>query len=131
MEVINVLAAAAAGFVWGAAWYMTLARPWMKAAGIPMDDNGKPMGNGSPLPFVLSAVAMILVAGMMRHVFHTSGIVTLGGGLVAGLGIGLFFIAPWTMINNAYAGRPFRLTVIDGGYAVTGCALMGLVLSAF
>ena len=32
-------------------------------------------------------------------------------------------------IINAYAGRPFRLTVIDGGYAVIGCTLIGLVLA--
>jgi hypothetical protein len=71
---------------------------------------------------------MLLVAGFMRHVFAMSGIDTGMKGLVAGGGIGLFFIAPWIMINNAYGGRPFALTVIDGAYAVIGCGLMGLVL---
>jgi len=33
------------------------------------------------------------------------------------------------MINNAYTMRPFRLTVIDGGYAIIGCGLIGLVLT--
>ena len=31
-------------------------------------------------------------------------------GLMAGSGIGAFFITPWIMMNNAYAGRPFKLT---------------------
>ena len=34
----------------GAAWYMTLARQWVKAAGIPVDAAGKAKGNGSPSP---------------------------------------------------------------------------------
>lgn len=33
------------------------------------------------------------------------------------------------MINNAYGMRPFKLTVIDSGYAIFGCAIMGAVLT--
>jgi len=131
MGYISVLVAAAAGFAFGAAWYMTLAKPWMQAAGIKMTADGKPDGDGSPLPFVLSAIAMVLVAGMMRHIFALSDIDTLGKGLTSGLGVGLFFISPWIMINNAYAGRPFNLTLIDGGYATFGCGIIGLVLTLF
>jgi hypothetical protein len=128
MGVISVLAAAAAAWIFGAVWYMSLAKPWMRAAGIPMTPEGKPAGNGSALPFLLSAVAMLLVAGMMRHIFTMSGLASFGAGVVSGLGIGAFFIAPWIMINNAYAMRPFRLTLIDGGYAVFGAAIIGGVL---
>ncbi|WP_136636064.1 DUF1761 domain-containing protein [Pseudooceanicola onchidii] len=131
MGVIAVLVAAVAGFAMGAVWYMTLAKPWMAAAGIPVDENGKPQGNGSPLPFVISFVAMILVAGMMRHMFAMAGIDGAGKGLVAGLGIGLFFITPWITMNYAYAMRPRNLAVLDGGYAVLGCAVIGLVLGLF
>ncbi|WP_435259288.1 DUF1761 domain-containing protein [Thioclava sp. FR2] len=129
MGFLSVLVAAAAAWGFGAAYYMTLSKPWMQAAGIAMDENGKPKGNGSPLPFVLSAIAMVVVAGMMRHILSMAGIGTAGGGLIAGLGIGAFFIAPWIMINNAYAMRPAMLTVIDGGYAIAGCAIIGLVLT--
>ena len=129
MGFVAVIVVAAAGFMFGAIWYMALAKPWMQAAGIKMTPEGKPDGNGSPLPFVLSAIAMLLVAGMMRHIFALSGIDAAGEGLVSGLGIGLFFISPWIMINNAYGMRPFRLTLIDGGYATFGCGLMGLILT--
>lgn len=131
MGILSVLVAAAAAWLFGAAYYMTLSKQWIAATGMPVDENGKPIGNGSPLPFVLSALAMILVAGMMRHIFAASGVASFGAGLVSGLGIGLFFIAPWIMINNAYAMRSFKLTVIDGGYAVGGCAIIGAVLTLF
>ncbi|MAM63501.1 DUF1761 domain-containing protein [Maritimibacter sp. UBA3975] len=130
MEIINVIAAAAAAWIFGAVWYMALSKPWMRVSGVKVDEQtGRPAGGA--LPFILSAVAMVVVAGFMRHVFAMAGIGTIAEGLVAGLGVGLFFIAPWTLINNAYSGRPFLLTVIDSGYSVFGCAIIGAVLTAF
>jgi hypothetical protein len=131
MELLNIVAAAAGSWVFGAIWYMALSKPWMEAAGIPRDENGRPQGNGSPMPFVLSAICMIVVAGMMRHIFAMAAVESVGKGLMSGLGIGLFFIAPWVMINNAYGMKPFRLTLIDGGYAIIGCTIIGLILTLF
>jgi hypothetical protein len=130
MQILAVLVAALAGFAIGAAWYITLSKPWIRAAGITVDASGKPEG-GSALPFLVSGICMVLVAGMMRHIFAMSGIDTAGAGFVAGLGIGLFFIAPWTAMNYAYAMRPAMLALIDGGYAVLGCGAIGLVLGLF
>lgn len=131
MGFLSVIVAAAAAWLFGAVYYMALAKPWVAASGVAVDENGRPAGGMNPLPFILSAICMLLVAGMMRHIFSGSGVESLGAGLISGLGIGLFFIAPWIMINNAYAMRPFRLTLIDGGYAVAGCAIIGAVLTLF
>ena len=130
MEFFNVILAAVAGFAFGAVWYMKLSKPWVEAAGIEVDADGNPVDQ-SAMPFIMAGVAMLLVAGMMRHVFALAGIETIDKGLISGLGIGLFFISPWIMINNGYGGRPFKLTLIDGGYATFGCALMGAVLTVF
>ena len=130
MNFLAVIIAATAGFAFGAVWYGVLSKPWMDAVGLKLGADGRPEGS-SKTPFILAGIAMILVAGMMRHTFSLSGIDTTGKGLLSGLGIGLFFISPWIMINNGYAGRPFRLTLIDGGYATFGCAIIGLVLMLF
>ena len=130
MEILNVLAAAAASWVFGAVWYMALAKPWMAAAKITVDENGRP-ANDSALPYIMSAVAMILVAGMMRHILVMAGLEGIGKSATVGFGIGLFFISPWIMTNNAYGDRPFKLTLIDGGYAVFGCTIIGAVLAMF
>lgn len=127
MEIISVIVAAVGGFAFGAAWYMALSKQWVAASGIEVDENGRPT-NQSKTPFILAGIAMLLVAGMMRHTFAMSGIDTLAAGLVGGLGVGLFFISPWIMINNAYGDRPFNLTLIDGGYATFGCAVIGAIL---
>ncbi len=128
MGFVGVLAAGVAAWVFGAIWYSIFAKPWMADSGVPLGEDGNPVNRKSPTPYILSIIAMILVAGMMRHAFVTAEIDTLGAGLVGGLGIGLFFISPWIMINNGYSARPFRLTLIDGGYATFGCAVIGAVL---
>jgi len=132
MGFFAVIIAALAGFGVGvgAAWYIALAEPWMRAAGIERGPDGGP-ANRPALPFVMAGIAMNLVAGMMPHAFALSGIDTAGKGLVSGIGIGLFFISPWIMMNNGYSERSFKLTLIDSGYAVLGCAAIGLVLGLF
>lgn len=129
MEFVRVIAAAIGAFGFGAVWYMTMSKPWIAAAGIPVDANGRPQGNGSVMPFIVGFVAMILVAGMMRHIFARAGIVTPGAGLVAGLGIGAFLITPWVAMNYAFAMRKPALTVIDGVNSVVGAGIMGLILT--
>jgi hypothetical protein len=130
MGYLAVIVAALGGFAVGAVWYITLSRAWMDAAGIKLGPDGKPQG-GSAAPFAVSGVAMLVVAGFMRHIFTMSGIADPIPAAVGGLGIGLFFITPWLAMDYAYAGRPARLTFIDGGYAVVGCTVIGLILGLF
>ncbi|MHA3913509.1 DUF1761 domain-containing protein [Halovulum sp. GXIMD14793] len=83
-----------------------------------MDDNGRPK-DASPPPFLIAGICMILVAGMMRHIFTMAAIDGIGQGAVAGLRVGLFFITPWVAMNYAYAKRPRNLTP---GTAQSKCA---------
>lgn len=128
MAFVAVIVAALAGFAVGAIWYMSLSKPWLAAAGIKVDENGRPVG-GSSAPFAVSGLAMLIVAGFMRHLFARAGIDTPGAGLLYGLGIGAFLITPWLAMDYAYSMRAKALTVIDGGYAVIGCGVIGLVLT--
>ena len=129
MEIVSVIAAAIAGYLLGAVWYMLLARPWMAAAGIEAGEDGRPKQGMGAVTYVLAFIAMLLVAGMLRHVLAQTGIESpLKAGL-SGLGLGLFVASPWIMLNNAFGGRPFSLTLIDGGYASFGCALIAVVLA--
>ncbi|MFY0633474.1 MAG: DUF1761 domain-containing protein [Vannielia sp.] len=131
MGFIAVLVAAIAGFAVGAAWYMTLSKPWLAAAEIPCDESGKPVAEFSPMPFVISGIAMLLVAGMLRHILVMAGIEGVGKSALVGLGIGLFMITPWVAMNYAYANRKRELTLLDGGYSVLGPTVIGLVLGLF
>ena len=55
---------------------------------------------------------------------------TIGGGIIGRFGVGRFFIELCIMTNNGFGGKPFKLAIIDGGYAIIGCAIMGAILMA-
>jgi hypothetical protein len=131
MEYVAVLVAAAGAYAFGAVWYMVNAKAWMAASGIESDENGKPVGGASPGPFIISAIMVILVAGMMRHIFVKADMVTVAEGFMGGGGLGLFVVAPWIVTNYAYSMRSRNLTLIDGGYAVIGCTIIGVILTLF
>ncbi len=128
MQLVAVLLAAAAGFAAGAVWYMVNARRWMAAVGRTEEEI---KADRSPLPFVIAFAASLLTAGLMRHVFVSGGISGIGGGLLSGFGVGLFFVAPWILTNYAFAGRPKALWWIDAGHVVLACSAIGLVLGVF
>ncbi len=52
MNFLAVIVAALAGFAFGAVWYMTLSKPWMEAAGIKADENGRPEGD-TMVPYIM------------------------------------------------------------------------------
>ena len=128
MQILAVLLAAIAGFGSGAVWYMVNGQRWMAAVGRTEDEI---KADKSPLPFIIGFLASLVTAGMMRHVFASSGISGLGAGLIGGFGVGLFFVAPWILTNYAFAGRPRALWWIDCGHVILACSLIGLVLGLF
>lgn len=130
MEIVAVIVAAAGSYAFGAFWYMVNSKRWIEASGVECDEHGNPV-NSSAAPFILSAIAMIVIAGMMRHVFSMAGIDTAGKGFLSGLGVGAFIVLPWVLTNYAYSGRPRMLSVIDGAYAVIGCTIIGTILTLF
>ncbi len=129
MELLRIVLAAAAAYGFAAFWYTKMSQQWIAASGIAVGPDGRPMGAGNPAPFIIGAVAQILVAGMMRHVFAMAGLDTVGEGIMGGFGIGAFLITPWVAMNYAFAARSFRLTLLDGVNSVVGCTLMGIVLT--
>ena len=127
MGIIAVLVAAAASYAWGAAWYTAMAKRWMATNGLTEET----VNRTNPMPYIVSLVATVLVAGMTRHIMATSGITTVGGGLMTGAGLGLFVAVPWIVTNYGFAGRPRSLMLIDGAYAAVGCTIIGVVLGLF
>ena len=128
MGILSVLLAAAAGFATGAVWYMALGKQWMAATGRTEEEI---KADKSPVPFAIGFLASLLTAGMMRHIFATSGIDGIVAGLVGGLGIGVFIAAPWILTNYAFANRPRALWWIDAGHAALACGAIGAVLGLF
>ena len=124
MGFLSVVAAATAAWIFGAIWYGVVGKQWMAASGLTEES----VNRSNPAPYIVSFLCALLVAGMMRHVLVTSGVETVGKGLLTGLGLGLFIAAPWGVTNVLFAHRDRALIWMDGVYPTVGMALMGIVL---
>ncbi len=127
MEFLGVVAAGAATWIFGAIWYMAIAKSWMEASGL----NEESVNRSNPVPYVVSLIGAILVAGMLRHIMVTGGVETFGGAILTGGGLGFFVVSPWIVNNVLYGQRDKRLIWMDCGYPVVGMCVMAMVLILF
>ncbi len=125
MELLNVIAAAAAAWIFGAVWYGVIGKQWMAASGLTEET----VNRSNPVPYIGSFLCALLVAGMTRHIMAASGVETVGAAVVMGLGLGAFIAAPWIATNVLFGQRDRNLIWMDGTYPTLGMALMGLVLA--
>ena len=117
--------AAIAAFVWGAAYYMTLSKQWLAAV-------GRTEPNKSPAPFILSFVALLVMAfvlsGAIAHL--GPGQVTIKNGIISGLILWAGFVLTTVFVNNAYPGRKCMRSLIDSIHWLGVLVIQGAVIGA-
>lgn len=136
MNYLSIIVAAVAAWLFGAAYYTTLSKPWLAAAGMtPEYMKQQPQGGKLKMaaPFILSFVAEIamawVLAGVLGHL--GPGQVTVRNGLISALFLWFGFVLTTIATNNAYPGRKPMLTVIDAGHWLGVMLLMGAIIGAF
>jgi hypothetical protein len=123
---VAVLLAAFASFAFGAAWYGTLAKPWL-AAGSRANGPQPVAARLGPIPvaYLLALLAELVMAWMVAGILlHTHGSDHRG------------FPVAWVRrhharaVNHAFQGAKFTLTLIDGGHCLGVLLLQGTILGA-
>ena len=125
MNVLGVVLAAAAAWVFGAIWYGVIGKKWIEASGLTEES----IDRRNPAPYIVSFICTLLVAGMLRHILVMGGIEGVGESVLTGLGLGLFVASPWIVTNVMFAQRDKSLIWMDSAYPTIGMALMGGVLA--
>lgn len=124
---LAVLAAAAASFVLGGAWYSGLfAKPWQAAAGV--SDEQMRSGNKAAMfggAFVLSLIQSAVFAMFLGP----NPALMLGVG--AGFAAGLCWVAAGIAMTYIFERRSVTLGLINGGYATLQFTLIGAILGAW
>ncbi len=127
LSYLAVLFAGAAGFAFGAVYYTTLGKHWMRALGKTKEDIQR---NKSPLPFIIAAVAQFLMAyilaGAIGHLGDDT--VTIRNGVITGLFMWVGFVLTTVSVNYAFQGAKPMLTVIDAGHWLGVLVLQGLII---
>jgi hypothetical protein len=134
MNYVAIFIAAVAGWLTGAVWYNIFGNVWLAALGRTREDlNAK---RGTPAfywPFVLALAACGVMAWMLAGVIgHLGpGQVTLRNGLISAAFLWFGFVLTTMTVNNAFGGRKWALTVIDGGHWLAVLLVMGAIIGAF
>lgn len=128
INALAVIVAAIAAFVFGAAYYGALSKPWMKAARIDPAKGG-PMAPLLVNSFVCELVMAFVLAGLIGHL--GDGQVTIRNGLVSGGFVWLGFMVTTMSVNHRYEGFGWDLTLIDGTHWLGVALIMGAVIGAF
>ena len=120
---LSIIVAAIASFAWGAAWYMGLSKPWLKAARLD-PASIKP----SPVPFIISFVSLLIMGWAMAGIIGHIGVAGIWPGIVTGFLLWLGFIATTLAVNHRYQNFGWDLTVIDGGRWLGVALIMGAII---
>lgn len=131
---IAIIAATVASWIFGAAWYGALAKPWMAAAHLTDADMTGPDGKRKipvgPLivSFIAEFVMAVVLAGVIAHTAKKG--VTIYAGALVGAICWLGFVITTLATNYAYARARLALTFIDGGHWLGVLLIQGIVLGA-
>jgi hypothetical protein len=127
MNYLAILIAAAAGFAFGAAYYMSLSKQWLAAVGRTKEDIA---GKRSVTPFIISIVALVVMAWILAGgIGHLGpGQVTLKNGIISALFMWVGFVATTVAVNNAFGGRKPMLSVIDGIHWLGVLVIQGAII---
>ena len=129
MNWLAILIATVAGFAFGAAYYMSLSRPWLAAIGKTKEQIAAE-GKGSPLPFIISIVALAVMAVVLAGTVGHLGQVNLRGGAMTALFMWLGFVITTMAVNNAFGQRKASLTIIDGIHWLGVLVIQGAIIGA-
>lgn len=127
---LAVLVAAVLAFVFGAAYYGALSKPWMKAARIvPKPGSGGAMP--PPALLINSVVCELIMAFVLAAVVASTGVAGIGSAIALACLLWLGFTATTVAVNQRYQGYGWDLTLIDAIHWLGVAIIMGAVIGWF
>ena len=128
---LAILIAAVAGWLAGAAWYMSLGKLWAAALGMtPAQMEECRKRPYAWVPFVLVFVTNLVMAWTLAGILGHFGTLNAKDGAITGALCWFGFVLTAMLANNAFAMRSHRLTAIDAGHYLVVLTLMGAIIGA-
>ena len=129
MHDVNYLAvalAALSAFLLGGLWYSLLfAKQWAALTG----QSEEKLKSGNPAIVFGGAFLLNLIAALVLAMFI--GPMGLKFGAMAGLAVGVCWVATSLGVNYLFERRPLGLWLINGGYCTLQFTAMGTIIGAF
>ncbi|HEU0096152.1 MAG TPA: DUF1761 domain-containing protein [Rhizomicrobium sp.] len=131
--IIAILAAGVAGWLFGAVWYTVLGRVWQAAlGGDPGATTKEACKNQKKMPLtpmLVSFLAALVMSAVLYQLLINLGVMGVQNGAVAGLTVGIGFVATSVLVNNMFQGKKLMVTIIDSAHWVLALVIEGVVIS--
>jgi hypothetical protein len=129
VNLLAVLVAAIANMALGFLWYspVLFGKQWMSLMGLTaknMAEAKKKMG----MLYVLSFVATLITGYVLAVMTQTTQVLTVLEGLQLGALLWIGFIGPVQFTDVVFAGRPWKLYLINTGYQFIAMLVMSTIL---
>ena len=134
-NIVSILVAAVAAWIFGGIYYTGLGKWWMAAQGKTLEQCKAEQASKSAVamaaPFVLVFLAEIIMAWVLYGILVHLNMFTIRAGAISAAFCWLGFVLTTAVANNAFAGRRPMLTIIDSGAWLGAMLIMGAVLGWF
>ena len=127
-----VLVAAIGNMILGGLWYspLLLGKAWMAAMGTTPEEIAEKKA-AATRGYAVSSVGSIIKALVLALLISMVGANAAVAGLVLGIIAAIGLIATTHAANYAFEDRSLRLYLINVGYPVVSCAVMGAILGSW
>lgn len=128
-----VLVSALVSMAIGAGWYSPIlfAKPWMKLVGKTEESMKQTAPQKMAAMYIATFASFLVMAYILAHFVVYTQSKTVLDGLQTGWWSWLGFVATTSLINSLFAGRPWKLYLIDVGYFLVSLLGMGIILAVW
>jgi hypothetical protein len=131
-NLLSILIAAVAAWIFGGIYYTALGKTWMAAQGKTMEqckaEQAGKSGAAKAAPFILVFVAELVMAWATYGVLFHMNMFSARAGAISGAALWLGFVLTTITANYAFHGRKPMLTVIDAGGWLGALVIIGAII---
>jgi hypothetical protein len=132
VNLLSILIAAVAAWIFGGIYYTALSKPWLTAQGKTLEqckaEQAGKSGAAKAAPFILVFVGELIMAWVLYGIMVHLNMFTLRAGIISGALCWFGFVLTTITTNNAFCGRKPMLTVIDGAAWLGALIIIGAIL---
>jgi hypothetical protein len=134
-NVVAIVTAAVAAWLFGGIYYTALSGPWLRALGKTPEqckaELAAKSGIAKVAPFILAFIGELIMAWAIYGITLHMSMFNLRDGVIIGAACWLGFVLTTVTVNNAFSGRKPMLSVIDSIAWLGAMVIVGGVIGWF
>ena len=134
-NLVSILIAAVAAWIFGGVYYTALSKPWLAAQGKTLEQIKAEQSAKSTIakgaPFVLVFISEIIIGWVLYGILLHMNMFTVRAGIISAALCWFGFVLTTIATNNAFGGRRVMLTVIDSIGWLGAFVIIGAIIGGF